>query len=419
MVSKQRKRVTVVMKKKKSQPARAAPAAEVSAVGRALRALGTFGGGAAGSYFGAPAAGSAVGNSLGAAVSKWLGFGDYSVGTNSIVSKASTGIPMMHKDGQSVIIRHREFIATVRSSTGYRVQQSFQLNPGNSDTFPWLSTIAPSFQEYRFKGIVFHYIPTSGNAISGTSPSLGSVMMQTSYRANDTPPAAKAELLNEYWSGEAVPSETFAHPIECNPSENPFNIQYVRSGTLPATDNQLFYDLGVTHLCTQGQLATDNVLGDLWVTYEVELKKPIVASNVTTRTKYAALTCRGATANTEIFGPNVIASGNLAVTRTGANTLSLPVGTRGTYYATVNGAYSSFTGTTMTVSFTNATAFAIDVDGSTLLTSSLGLGSQTQAVWQFGFTVTDSSLPVTFTIAYTGATSVGTQTDVNVVKLLD
>jgi len=258
----------------------------VTEVGKLIRSFGSLGGGALGTYFGHPALGTAAGNSLAAAVSKWLGFGDYVVKSNTIVSKASTGIPMMHKDGQTVVIRHREFIGTVTSTTDFTVQQSYQLNPGDEQTFPWLSTIANSFQEYRFRGVVFHYIPTSGTAISGTSPSLGSVMMQTSYRANDTPPASKSELLNEYWSGESVPSETFAHPIECNPDENPFNVQYVRRGALPTGENQLFYDLGVTHLCTQGQLAAGNVLGDLWVTYEVELKKPIVASNVTSSSDF-------------------------------------------------------------------------------------------------------------------------------------
>jgi len=265
--------------KKKNKATKAVK--EATAVGQLIRQLGTLGGGALGSYVGHPVGGAAAGNSLGAAISKWLGFGDYAVSTNSIVAKASTGIPMMHKTGQSVTIRHREFIATVESATSFEVKRSFKLNPGDHETFPWLSTIASSFQEYKFKGVVFHYIPTSGSAISGTSPSLGSVMMQTSYRANDTPPANKTELLNEYWSGESVPSESFAHPIECDPDENPFNVQYVRRGELPTGDNQLFYDLGQTHLCVQGQLASNNVLGDLWVTYEVELKKPIISSSVT------------------------------------------------------------------------------------------------------------------------------------------
>jgi len=414
-MAKTKKQVKVALKKSTSRPQVAAR--QPGTVGKLLRSLGGLGGSTLGSYVGMPAAGSAAGNSLGAAVSKWLGFGDYSVGTNSIVSKASTGIPMMHKDGQTVVIRHREFIHTVRSTQSFTVQKSFQLNPGNSDTFPWLSTIASSFQEYRFKGIVFHYIPTSGNAISGTSPSLGSVMMQTSYRSNDSAPSSKAELLNEYWSGEAVPSETFAHPIECDPAENPFNVQYVRTGNLPSSDNQLFYDLGVTHLCTQGQLATDNTLGDLWVTYEVELKKPVVSSNVTSRTKYANLTAYTPT-NTDIFGGNIVTSGNIALERTANNKLRIPSGSRGSYVVTVMMGVVT-TGVTFDRLLTNATSFAIDVDGTTRVFTGSGT-SQSPAFAVFGFTVTDSTLPTSFEITLTGGTMGSwTNTDVILTKVAD
>lgn len=131
--------------------------------------------------------------------------------------------------------------------------------------------------------MVFHYVPTSGSLSSGTSNALGSVMLQTSYRANDAAPTTKIELLNEYWSAENVPFEAFAHPIECNPNENPFNVQYIKSAAavIPSGDSPLLYDLGTTHVATSGQQSAGVALGDLWVTYEVELKKPIISSNVT------------------------------------------------------------------------------------------------------------------------------------------
>ncbi len=254
-------------------------------LGTALRSLGGLGGGALGTMFGAPGVGSAVGTSLGGAISKWLGSGDYNVASNSIVKqslKAAASIPAMHNDGQTVVIRHKEYLGEIRGSTTFTVQRSYELNPANVETFPWLSTIASSFQEYKFRGVVFHYIPSSGSAVSGTSPALGTVMLQTSYRSTDTPPSSKVEMLNEYCSNEVVPSEPMAHPIECDPKENPFNVMYVRNGPPPAGDSKLMYDLGITHVATSGQLAAGNVIGDLWVTYEVELKKPIVVSNVTT-----------------------------------------------------------------------------------------------------------------------------------------
>lgn len=256
---------------------------ELTRLGKALRALGGLGGASVGGLIGMPSSGAAVGSGLGAALSRWLGSGDYQVSANSMVSsmKASGSIPMMHKNDQTVVVRHKEFIGEIRSSINYAVRYSLELNPGVEQTFPWLSNIARNYQEYRFKGVIFHYVPTSGSAIASTNNALGSVMLQTSYRATDSAPDTKRELLNEYWSTETSPAETTCHPIECNPAENPFNVQYVRQTDIPAGDNLLLYDLGRTYVAVSGQQANDVVLGDLWVTYEVELKKPVLYSNVT------------------------------------------------------------------------------------------------------------------------------------------
>jgi len=235
-----------------------------------------------------PAGGSSAGTSLGAAISRWLGSGDYTVSRNSLVGKASTGIPMMHKDGQTIIVRHREFLTEVTGSTTFAVKGTFPINPGMKLTFPWASSIARSFQQYRIKGMVYHYVPTSGS-IATASPSLGSVMLQTVYRATDAAPSSKVELLNEYWSSEVVPSDTLAHPIECNPMENPYNVQYVRSHDPPAGESRLLYDLGTTYLAVSGQQASNQVLGDLWVTYEIELLKPIITSDVITDDPFWAI----------------------------------------------------------------------------------------------------------------------------------
>jgi hypothetical protein len=254
--------------------------AEVTAIGKILRSIGSIGGGALGSMVGASSAGSEIGHGLGGAISRWFGQGDYTVSSNSIVQRASAGgtIPNMHKDGQSIIVRHKEYLTEIRGSTTFVVRNEFDINPGLSSTFPWLSGIASQYSQYRIRGMVYHYVPSSGNAVSSTSAALGTVMLQTSYRATEDAPSNKIELLNEYWSSEAKPDVEFCHPIECDPKENPFNVQYVRTGDLPSTENQLMYDLGRTSVAVSGQQASDNVLGDLWVTYEIELKKPVITN---------------------------------------------------------------------------------------------------------------------------------------------
>lgn len=187
----------------------------------------------------------------------------------------------MHSADQSIVVRHKEYLGPVLGNTNFQVRNAMPLNPGMVQTFPWLSDIAKRYQEYTFKGIVFHYIPTSGYAVSGTNPALGTVMMQTSYRATEDPPTSKLEILNEYWSTESVTSESFAHPIECAPQETVLSKRYVRSTDPPNSENKLFYDLGTTYLAVSGQPASDNPIGDLWVTYEVELRKPMLTSNAT------------------------------------------------------------------------------------------------------------------------------------------
>jgi hypothetical protein len=292
---------------------------------------------------GVPMAGGSLGTSLGGALSRWLGAGDYAVGSNTVVQrslKAASSIPSMHNDAQSIVVRHKEYLGEVRSSQAFSVQQSFPLNPGDVTTFPWLNGIAVRFQEFKIRGMVFHYIPTSGSAVSSLNAALGSVMLQTSYRATDVPPGSKVELLNEYCSNEVVPCESMAHPIECDPKENPFNVMYVRSGALPTGENLLMYDLGITHLAVSGCQTTGNPIGDLWVTYEIELKKPLIASNVTSTLLTAGQTyTTGGLAPSTVFGTSTTSLvGSLAAT-TLNNTITLPKGSVGTYqiWCSLNG----------------------------------------------------------------------------------
>jgi len=359
-------RTTVVIKPKKKKVVKSAVTAkEVSALGKAIRTLGMAAGGAAGGYMGNAAAGGAVGHSLGAALSRWLGAGDYTIGNNTVVRqsmKAAGSIPLMHTDQQSVIIKHKEFLGEVLSSGSFTVQQSFPLNPGVSSTFPWLANIAASFQEYRIRGLVFHYIPSSGAAISSTDASLGTVMLQTSYRSNDAAPASKVELLNEFWSNEVVPCDSMAHPVECDPKENPFNVQYVRTGGVPTGDSVLMYDLGQTHLAVSGCQTIGKRLGDLWVTYDIELKKPLLYSNVTSRVDSASAYISSGLQASGWFGTT-------AVTMTGTlpavllnNTITIPKGAVGSFQVWMELGGVNLAVTLASIAYTGCSAIPVVAD---------------------------------------------------------
>jgi len=302
---------------------------EITRLGRVLRNIGGLAGGMAGNFVGQSNAGSAMGTNLGAALSRWLGSGDYTVKSNSIISslRTSDAIPAMHNNGQSITVRHKEYLGAVTGKTAFTVQNTFNLNPGLPETFPWLSDIATRFQEYVIKGAVFHYVPTSGTAVTGTNPALGSIMLQTSYRANDNAPASKVEMLNEFWSSEGKPSEPLAHPIECAPQETVLQARYVRNTSIPTTESALFYDLGVTYLAVQGQLSDDTVLGDLWLTYEVELRKPVMRSSVAdnSQSTYITFTTKPDTGPAYPYGQHGYDY------NTTSHTLTFPEGAAGVY----------------------------------------------------------------------------------------
>jgi hypothetical protein len=372
---------------------------EIGFIGKALRGLGALGGGTLGAMIGAPSAGSTAGSSLGAAVSKWLGAGDYIVSANSTMKRAANGIPVMHNSGQTVVVRHREFVTELSGSTAFTVQKSLTINPGLVATFPWLANIAGRFQEYEVKGMVWHYVPTSGT-FNGTTAALGSVMIQTTYRSTDSAPASKQELLNEYWSNEVVPFETMAHPIECDPKENPFSVHYVRNEAI-VTGEPLMYDLGTTFVATSGMSPTA-VVGDLWVTYEIELRKPVISSPVIQTLKYYATTFASPTTSSFFAGTQGAVVGSIPGITYGVRRINFPAGFSGSWKITCQiisaGGLTHATGLLWNGGITPTNAILVVYDGvnTQVQTTITGTNPITnQLTISSAFTVTDPSLTTT------------------------
>lgn len=258
-----RKRQTKAVAKKRSKSRR---------IHGALSAAGAAGGEYMNPLFGG-AVGGYLGNKAADLFERITGYGDYQVQKNSLMGSNSPGIFL---GPRSVVIRHREYLGEVSGSTGF-VQDNFIINPGNSKTFPWLSQIAGNFQQYKFKGLVFQYKSTSADALNSTNTALGSVMLATKYNSQEEDFISKLELSAHEFSSSGPPSRDALHPIECDMRNNPIDILYVdRSNGNSEHDQSLLYDLGKFYLCSDGMQAVSNI-GELWVSYEVELLKPRLA----------------------------------------------------------------------------------------------------------------------------------------------
>nr|QKV51320.1 putative capsid protein [Crucivirus sp.] len=238
-------------------------------------ALGTAAGGALGGPAGA-AIGNFLGGKLGHLVEHVTGFGDYSISSNSILQGGLSPPQVINSiDKGGVIVRHREYIRDIPATVDF-TSLKFPLNPGQASTFPWLSQMAANFEQYRFRGLLFEYISTSSDAIlsSSTSTALGTVSIATDYDVLDIAYTDKRTMLNAEFSTSSKPSMTFIHPIECKKSISPMALQYIRTTlNFPANSDARMYDLANTFVATEGMQAAAGNVGELWVTYEVELYK--------------------------------------------------------------------------------------------------------------------------------------------------
>lgn len=182
-----------------------------------------------------------------------------------------------------VIICHREFVQNITAPTPPSGNGSslfditlFEINPGIRDTFPWLSQIATNFTLYEFDGLVFEYIPTSGEFGTSLSNALGKVVMATNYDA-DAPKFTSTVVMENYdYAVAGKPSLHLLHGVECKKGQRLSNQLYTRAGD--TTKDKVLTDLGTFQLATEGiQIAGtpgDRInVGELWVTYKIKLSR--------------------------------------------------------------------------------------------------------------------------------------------------
>lgn len=233
-----------------------------------------------GSLFGPK--GAEVGEHLGKLatyIGQIFGSGDYEVGPGAVdhnLLVPGTNYnddPQFRSREQGTMIAMTEYIGVVKSApvAGDLLIQRLSINPGQHDTFPWLSDIADSWQKYKLHGAIIEYRPLAG--MSATVPYQGFVSLSTFYDNQTSEPETKVDLLNAEYSQSCAPWQKAIHCIEC--SEAARTEKYVRA--LPWATNQdentlRVSDVGQFYVATGGNPNVNADLGELWITYCVELK---------------------------------------------------------------------------------------------------------------------------------------------------
>lgn len=276
-------------------------------------------GGLAGTYVGNPEFGRELGSQIGeyggGELGRLVGNGDYKVKANSITKQGVSippgeTVPTFHAKGHAVIVKHREFVQNIKvpaSPTLFDITSQV-INPGNGALFPWLSSVAQGFQQYKILGMIMEYRSLTGEVTAGGA--LGSVSLATDYNVLAPPFEDKLHMQNSEYAVSAKPSHSQIHTIECAPSATASKLLYVRNATNSSTLSQdaRLYDLGKFQYATEGLPgAVDEVLGELWISYEIALYKPLIVDPVLNSSK---LTSGGTVSKTDPFGDEPVILGS-------------------------------------------------------------------------------------------------------------
>jgi len=219
-----------------------------------------------------------AGRFLGSGIGSIFGSGDYTL-TGAVpeynVLTNSKQIPQFSTSHATNLVCHREYLGDITGTTTFS-NRSYPLNPGNSKTFPWLSTIAQNYQQYKIHGIIFEFRPLITDFVTAGSP--GVVVMATNYNANAAPYDTKQEMENSEFAVSVKPTNALIHGVECAKGETVLNQLYVRKGAPPLGQDLRLYDIGTFQFASQANPV--QVLGELWVSYCVEFFKPILPDDV-------------------------------------------------------------------------------------------------------------------------------------------
>jgi len=201
------------------------------------------------------------------------GYGAYRMSGRSL--NPGTQIPQVKNSRGGFCVQHKEFIGDVPASQAFALA-SLPINPGMKQTFPWLSQLAENFEEWKPKGIVFMFKTTSSNAVVSTNSNagLGTVIMATEYNVANPSFGNKQQMENYEGAVSCDPSKSMLHTVESSKAMNPLGIFFVRTGAPPANTDRRFYDLGDFEIATVGMQSNGNLVGELWVSYDIELMKP-------------------------------------------------------------------------------------------------------------------------------------------------
>jgi len=360
-----------------------------------FRNVGGMLGGIAGSIFGNGEMGANIGRYLGTGIGSIFGSGDYTmVGHEAKYNVLAGQVPKFSSTAATNIVAHREYLGDITGTAAF-TNRNYPINPGSSTTFPWLSTIARNYEQYRFHGVVFEFRSMITDFVTSGAP--GTVIMSTNYDSSAPLYTTKQQMENSEFAVSVKPTVNLMHMCECAVPQTVLPEKYVREtdGTSPG-DTRL-YDLGNFQFATASNPVQN--LGELWVTYLVEFYKPILPIQ-NTADHYTSLTNTGLKMlgdNSPLYtqsgiGTSVTFSGNTSI-------LTFPTSSSGRYTYSITVIGGAAVWTSVSATYSNCTERKLWLGDTVGLVASPASGSTGVVVVEGAIDITSPGTLATITFA--------------------
>jgi len=275
--------------------------------------------------------------------------------------------PSFKATSKGQMVRHRELLATIVNSTTFSVvnglaTNTYAVNPVQPSTFPWLHTLALSYDKFQIHKLKLHYIPIVGSNVSGR------VALFHDPDSQDLGPYDRTELGSYECVAETAPWSSVTLSIKTD--------NVIRFVDDVSSSDVRLVDFGRVGFVSYAGADNSTGLGDVFIEYEIELINPQPPS-----------TLIGAINGTASSASSVQPLSYVSSVTTGSNNIAFGL-YPGTYYLNFNSNCNiTVTGITCTITGNASTS------GNVYLVSNANRASASAVV-----TISDSTGRVTYTI---------------------
>lgn len=174
--------------------------------------------------------------------------------------------PKIKQTAQSMRIAHRELVITgITGQNNFAVNYTMNINPGLPAVFPWLSTMAIKWEQYKVHRLNVQYVP-----VVGTSQA-GEILLSPDYDASDPTPTTEQQAANMRDAVQDVCWKNVEMRLDPNAMMALGPRRFVRAGN-EAGDIKTF-DVAVVNICTVNITGSPNI-GKIYLDYDIEFFIP-------------------------------------------------------------------------------------------------------------------------------------------------